>query len=128
MMSKKLTGHRLAEIRKQRGWTQQQMAEAMGTARSYIADVERGNKEPSFHFLLSLIETTGISADWLMGHAPDQHQANVADPKLESIQEWLLDFWAGADEDERGWLMVQLKRHLPPFQEWLERRNQGGQQ
>jgi transcriptional regulator with XRE-family HTH domain len=127
-MSKILTGQRLAEIRKQRGWTQQQMAEAMGTARSYIADVERGNKEPSFHFLLSLIETTGISADWLLGHTAEQHQAKVSDPKLDLIQEWLLEFWAVADEDDRSWLMVQMKRHIPPFQEWLDRRNQGGQQ
>jgi transcriptional regulator with XRE-family HTH domain len=34
-------------LRKQKGWTQVQMADALGIDRSYISDVERGKKNVS---------------------------------------------------------------------------------
>ena len=40
-------GLRLRKLRKQKGWTQVQMADALGIDRSYISDVERGKKNVS---------------------------------------------------------------------------------
>ncbi len=40
-------GLRLRMLRKQKGWTQVQMADALGIDRSYISDVERGKKNVS---------------------------------------------------------------------------------
>ena len=40
-------GRRLQKLRKQRGWTQVQMAEQLGLDRSYLADVERGKRNIS---------------------------------------------------------------------------------
>jgi len=37
-------GKRLRKLRKGRGWTQVQMADALGIDRSYISDMERGKK------------------------------------------------------------------------------------
>ncbi len=37
-------GQRLRTLRKQKGWTQVQMADALGIDRSYISDMERGKK------------------------------------------------------------------------------------
>jgi transcriptional regulator with XRE-family HTH domain len=37
-------GERLRKLRKERGWTQVQMADALGVDRSYISDMERGKK------------------------------------------------------------------------------------
>lgn len=37
-------GSRLRKLRKQRGWTQLQLAEYLGINRSYISDLERGKK------------------------------------------------------------------------------------
>jgi transcriptional regulator with XRE-family HTH domain len=37
-------GLRLRKLRKQKGWTQVQMADALGVDRSYISDMERGKK------------------------------------------------------------------------------------
>ena len=40
-------GRRLQKLRKQRGWTQVQMAEQFGLDRSYFADVEHGKRNIS---------------------------------------------------------------------------------
>ena len=40
-------GRRLQKLRKQRGWTQVQMAEQLGLDRSYLSDVERGKRNIS---------------------------------------------------------------------------------
>ena len=40
-------GRRLRKLRKQRGWTQVQIAEKLGLDRSYLADVERGKRNIS---------------------------------------------------------------------------------
>jgi transcriptional regulator with XRE-family HTH domain len=37
-------GKRLKTLRKAKGWTQVQMADALGIDRSYISDMERGKK------------------------------------------------------------------------------------
>ena len=40
-------GRRLQKLRKQRRWTQAQMAERLGLDRSYLADAERGKRNIS---------------------------------------------------------------------------------
>ena len=40
-------GRRLRELRHRRGWTQEETAEKLGLDRSYLADVERGNRNIS---------------------------------------------------------------------------------
>lgn len=40
-------GRRLRDIRQQRGWTQVELAEKLGLDRSYLADIERGNRNVS---------------------------------------------------------------------------------
>ena len=40
-------GKRLRQLRNQRGWTQVELAERLGLDRSYIADIERGNRNVS---------------------------------------------------------------------------------
>ena len=37
-------GRRLRELRRAKGWTQVEMADALGIDRSYISDMERGKK------------------------------------------------------------------------------------
>jgi len=40
-------GQRLRNMREQRGWTQVELAEKLGLDRSYLADIERGNRNVS---------------------------------------------------------------------------------
>jgi transcriptional regulator with XRE-family HTH domain len=45
-------GQRVRELRKARGWNQDDLAQHSGLGRTYISNVERGVKNPSFKTLL----------------------------------------------------------------------------
>jgi phage repressor protein C with HTH and peptisase S24 domain len=46
--------------------SQQRLADIMETSRGYLAEIERGVKEPSFNFLRKLLEATGLSSEWVL--------------------------------------------------------------
>ena len=54
-------GRRLRNLREQRGWTQVELAERLGLDRSYLADIERGNRNVSLVNLNLLAIEFGIS-------------------------------------------------------------------
>jgi transcriptional regulator with XRE-family HTH domain len=54
-------GRRLQKLRKQRGWTQVQMAEQFGLDRSYLSDVERGKRNISVVNLEVIARGFGLS-------------------------------------------------------------------
>lgn len=54
-------GRRLRELRRRKGWTQVQMADALGIDRSYISDMERGKLNvclPTLEVLAKGFETS----------------------------------------------------------------------
>ena len=59
-------GRRLQKLRRQRGWTQVQMAERLGLDRSYLADVERGKRNISIVNLEIIALGFGVSLSRLL--------------------------------------------------------------
>jgi DNA-binding XRE family transcriptional regulator len=61
-------GAHLRELRKQRDWTQEDLAEAAGLDRSYLAGVESGSRNPSLDVIMRLAGGIGVPAaalfDW----------------------------------------------------------------
>jgi len=55
--------NRLREIRTDRGWTQEDLARAVGVTRQTIIAIEKGGYEPSVRLALQLAETFGVSVD-----------------------------------------------------------------
>ena len=60
-------GLRLKELRRERNWTQGQVAERIGVTPSGISAYETGIRMPSYEALLKLIRLYGVSADYLLG-------------------------------------------------------------
>ncbi len=54
-------GRRLRELRKKKGWTQVQMADALGIDRSYISDMEGGKKNVCLPTLEVFAHGFGVS-------------------------------------------------------------------
>lgn len=61
-----LFGQRLAEVRKQKGWSQEALALETGMARSYLSGVERGQRNIALLNICKLAETLGVSPSILM--------------------------------------------------------------
>ncbi|OMF55216.1 helix-turn-helix transcriptional regulator [Paenibacillus sp. FSL R5-0766] len=58
-------GNRIRELRKAKGWTQEQLAEAAGLHYSYIGGVERGDRNISLETLEKIIIGLQIPANEL---------------------------------------------------------------
>ena len=55
--------NRVKELRIERGWTQQQLAEAVGVSRQSINSIERNRYVPSLPLALTFARVFGISTD-----------------------------------------------------------------
>lgn len=60
-------GKRLRELRKERGWTQAQIAERLGVTASIVSAYENEIRQPSYDALLKLVRLYGVSSDYLLG-------------------------------------------------------------
>ena len=59
-------GRRLAEIRKEYGWSQEKLALESGLARSYLGGVERGKRNIAVLNILKLARTLGCEPGELL--------------------------------------------------------------
>lgn len=58
---------RLKELRKEKGYTQEQMANILEIGQSAYAKWENDRTEPSFENLIKLVDFFDVSIDWLFG-------------------------------------------------------------
>jgi transcriptional regulator with XRE-family HTH domain len=57
----KRLGSRIAEIRRKKGMTSEQLAQENGISKGYLSDIENGNKLPSLLMLERLAKVLKIS-------------------------------------------------------------------
>ena len=62
---------RLKEARIGAGLTQQQMAEALGIAKSTLSGYENGTSEPSINMISQIIKILGVDANYLWQDSAD---------------------------------------------------------
>jgi transcriptional regulator with XRE-family HTH domain len=62
----KLFGRRLRELRKERGLTQEALAESADLSGNYISDLELGLKVPSLTILVRLSQALGVATPDLL--------------------------------------------------------------
>lgn len=55
-----LFGQRIVELRKAKGWSQEQLALESGLARSYVGGIERGQRNLALLNIYRLAETLGV--------------------------------------------------------------------
>lgn len=76
-------GARLAGLRKVAGFTQQELADALGVSRRMIAYYEVQSAYPPAHLLPAIARALRLSADELLGLAPRKRLARTRDSRLE---------------------------------------------
>ena len=70
-------GERLKKARKDRGLTQEQLAERSGLSTRHIAKIEKGDVNPSFEVLSTLVKTLCVSFDAIFDPASEQVEAEL---------------------------------------------------
>jgi len=59
-------GHRIRELRQKKGWSQEKLAEEAGLHRTYIGQVERGEKSIGIGNLFRIAAALGFPASKLV--------------------------------------------------------------
>ncbi len=77
MIDYKLIGSRIKLFRKQRGYTQEQLALTICTSTAYISNIEHAIKKPSLQKLEQIADALGITINDLI--SPDYYNGNIAD-------------------------------------------------
>ena len=70
-------GARLRAVRKERGYTQEQLAELTRLSTRHIAGIEKGEANPSFEVLYTIITVLGTSFDATFNPADEQVEREV---------------------------------------------------
>ncbi len=68
-----LLGQRVRELRESKNLTQEQLGFASDLDRTYISDLERGNRNPSFWGLRKLASGLGVSLSELLEGLDEAH-------------------------------------------------------
>ena len=70
-------GARLRAVRKERGYTQEQLAELTKLSTRHIAGIEKGEANPSFEVLYTIITVLGTSFDAVFNPADEQVEHEI---------------------------------------------------
>jgi len=87
-MNKADIGARLKKSRKDKGYTQEYIAEKLNVGPTYVSDLERGVKTPSFDLFVNLIELLEVSPDYILSGHVNTSKGYVYDEltkKLENL-------------------------------------------
>ena len=79
---------RIKQLRKQKGLTQKEMAEAVGVGVSTIAMWESGKRTPSFKLLNELSDLFDKSIDYILGTSDDDRSPKLNDAQVEQLGTW----------------------------------------
>lgn len=60
-------GHSLRRLRTERGWSQEELANAAGITLNYVGNLERGEQGPSLHVLVRLARALDVDMCTLLG-------------------------------------------------------------
>ena len=70
-------GARLRALRKERGYTQERLAELTKLSTRHIAGIEKGEANPSFEVLYTIITALGTSFDAIFNPADEQSEREI---------------------------------------------------
>lgn len=83
-------GDRLAELRKDHGYTQDYIAELLKVTRSSVSAYETGTNEPSLENLIKLANLYNVSLDYLCCRTKEKYNLHLDD---KDFREFVLEFY-----------------------------------
>ena len=88
---------KLAMLRKEHGYTQEQLSDFLNLTRSAVSNYELGINEPFLDTMVAIANLNGLSLDWLMGRTNLRYNFNLEDKEnlevIIKLYETLKDFY-----------------------------------
>jgi transcriptional regulator with XRE-family HTH domain len=79
-------GSKIIELRKNKGWSQVQLAEAVNASRDIIGKYERNDNSPSIEMALKIAKVFDVSVDYLLGEGKHASFDKETLKRLEDIE------------------------------------------
>jgi len=108
-----IVGQIITRLRLNRGYTQQEISDAIGIARQTYAGYERGRHEPSIETLISLAEVYGVSLDLIAGRYETTRLGYIAEREIDEA----------IDSMEREDMDIQEKIELQEYRQQRRKYN-----
>ncbi|CAI6036349.1 helix-turn-helix domain-containing protein [Cohnella sp. JJ-181] len=119
-------GSRIAYLRDQSGWTQEELSSSLGITRAALSHYEKNRREPDTEMLTKLADLFNVSIDYLVGrtHQPqmtldaevrqftDQLELSDADQLLESFALTIDGRRLSKEEAKRFIAFIRAERSL----------------
>lgn len=71
-------GEKILNLRKARGWSQEELADRLGVTRQAVSRWESGSAKPAADKIVALCDLFGVSADYLLGrNGEDKHASST---------------------------------------------------
>jgi transcriptional regulator with XRE-family HTH domain len=67
-----LFGRSIRQLRSERGWSQERLAETAGISLNYVGNLERGEQGPSLHVIVRLAKAFAVDVPTLLGAFPSE--------------------------------------------------------
>lgn len=100
-------GARLRDLRKERGYSREELSESADISVKFLYEIETDKKGFSAHTLMKLAEALGVSTDYIMtGHSRKKHanatMENIRPNTLEEVEVLLKLAYEWIKQDERS--------------------------
>lgn len=79
-------GQRIARIRKERGYTQVELADKIGTIRYLISDYERDKRRPNYEMIIHLAIALEVTTDELLGLKLPKNTKSTKGPSIKILR------------------------------------------
>lgn len=99
--------NRVYELRRLRGWSQQDLADRAGCSKMHVSGIERGKRDFSLALMRRFAAALGVSVAELLGRDDNPYM-------LEADEQRLLDTYRSADPDKQADLQ-RVADALVPF-------------
>lgn len=100
--------NRIRDLRTGSGWTQAELAQKIGTARTTVTMYERGDRQLDAPMIHALCDIFGCTADYLLG------RSEARSPAVSEEEVRLLLAWRAAPDHVKDAISILL---FPPSQE-----------
>ena len=79
---------RLKELRKENGYTQVMLAEALGLSKGTVAMWETGKRTPDYEFINKMSDMFDRRIDYILGYSDDPTSPKLTQEQIEELGKW----------------------------------------